>query len=391
MEFINLDLRLIHKAGRSYQAKLTTPDDKATIDFRRPVSPVELNAFQTQVDWARSTALPDASQMLRELVESFGVRLFEVLFRDEVWRLFKMSQREASPNQWLRLRLDLSAAPDLGHLPWEYLYDPEADQFLALTAQTSLLRYYQYPHRIYPLRVAAPWRLLLMTSPNRDAAAQRRQLGETLKPFIATGIYELYPPENETNLLPQAKVQPYHILHFVGETQQGKLIVSDRNGQKQIIDAASLKKFMRQQRDLRLVILDLDPGPIGSSETTSSALEMAQNLLTNGVVGVITSFFKGHEQAGATFYQTFFHALSEYKPLDVALSEGRQVLADSGEGLEWALPILHLRELNGKIFEKTVLSVQSAKELWLSSEINRAAAEEIEKGRQLDSNEGWGA
>jgi len=392
MNFLDIDLRLFHKAGRSYEAELTTPHHQGTISFRRPVSPVELNAFQTQVDWARSTALPDASQMLRELVESFGVRLFEVLFQGEILRLFKMSQKEAVANeQWLRLRLHLAAAPSLSHLPWEHLYDPQANEFLALGAQTSLLRAYEFPRRIYPLRAALPWRVLLMTSPNRDAFDTREQLAQTLEPFIAAGTYELYPPKSDRKSLPQAKVLPYHILHFVGEAEQGHLIVSDRNGQKQIIDAAGLKKFMRQQRDLRVVLLDLDPGAIGSPETTSSALEIAQHLLTNNVVGVITSHFKGYEKAATTFYQAFFGALSEYKPLDVAVSAGRQALAASDEGLEWALPVLHLREPKGKVFEKTVVSVQSAKELWLSSEINRAAAEEIKKGQQLNQNEGWGS
>lgn len=53
-EFLELDLRLSHRAGQSYQAELIASHGSANFEFQRPVSAVELNAFQAQVDWARS-------------------------------------------------------------------------------------------------------------------------------------------------------------------------------------------------------------------------------------------------------------------------------------------------------------------------------------------------
>ena len=58
--------------------------------------------------------------------------------------------RNRSQGIRLRLRLHLSEVPELLNLPWEYLYDPSANNFLALSVDTPLVRYLDLPERIQP-------------------------------------------------------------------------------------------------------------------------------------------------------------------------------------------------------------------------------------------------
>ena len=74
------------------------------------------------------------------------------------------SARPARSGTGLRLRLRLTDAPELAELPWEFLYDPRLNRFLAQSRRTPLVRYLDLPDPPQPLSVDGPLRLLVMIS-----------------------------------------------------------------------------------------------------------------------------------------------------------------------------------------------------------------------------------
>ena len=68
----------------------------------------------------------------------------------------------------MRLRLRLTDTPELADLPWEFLYDPRLNRFLAQSRRTPLVRYLDLPDPPQPLSVDGPLRLLVMISSPSD-------------------------------------------------------------------------------------------------------------------------------------------------------------------------------------------------------------------------------
>ncbi|MCX7669198.1 MAG: hypothetical protein N2439_03905, partial [Anaerolineae bacterium] len=79
---------------------------------------------------------PDAT------VEEAGRLLFEAVFAGEVLTALRRSlDRAGRHGGGLRIRLRLTATPDLADLPWEALYDSGRERFLALSTETPIVRY----------------------------------------------------------------------------------------------------------------------------------------------------------------------------------------------------------------------------------------------------------
>lgn len=66
-------------------------------------------------------------------VQDFGARLFNALFAGDIRSAYERSrQATIEHSQGLRVRLRINA-PELATLPWEFLFDPIAGDFLALS------------------------------------------------------------------------------------------------------------------------------------------------------------------------------------------------------------------------------------------------------------------
>ncbi len=72
-----------------------------------------------------------------------------------------------------RLRLRLAEVPELAGVPWEYIYNPALNRFLALSTETPLVRYLDLPERIRPVKVVQPLRVLVMVAGPSDYARLR--------------------------------------------------------------------------------------------------------------------------------------------------------------------------------------------------------------------------
>ena len=122
----------------------------------------------------------------------------------------------------MRLRLRLTDTPELAELPWEFLYDPRLNRFLAQSRRTPLVRYLDLPDPPRPLSVEGPLRLLVMISSPSDypeldveqewslltgALAQQQEEGRVIVERLAA---------NMSTLRRRLRREEFHVFHFVG-------------------------------------------------------------------------------------------------------------------------------------------------------------------------------
>ena len=138
------------------------------MQFKVPFSPVELENFVLKVGrgrrGSRGPGRPESAPL-----KDFGGKLYGAVFQDELRDMLLRSlslTRERGVG--LRLRLRLTDTPELAELPWEFLYDPRLNRFLAQSRRTPLVRYLDLPDPPHPLGVEGPLRLLVMISSPRD-------------------------------------------------------------------------------------------------------------------------------------------------------------------------------------------------------------------------------
>ena len=116
--------------------------------------------------------------------EKIGSTLFKAVFRDEVREVYIGARTTArDEDRGLRLRLNLTAAPDLAVRPWELLFD--GGEFLAISGRTSLVRTLDVPSPLRPpdiRRRCAYSRSLLPPStscPSTSPPSARRSTGRS--------------------------------------------------------------------------------------------------------------------------------------------------------------------------------------------------------------------
>src|SRR5688572_2351812 len=191
MIYTDFDL-LLERAPKGFHAQvLSSSAGQASTDFQLPFSDVELENCLLKL--GRTTRLVrriESSEMTT--AKNFGAALFKAVFAGDVRACLRSALDEAKrENTGVRIRLRLGD-PQLADLPWEFLYNPTVNRFLALSVQTPLVRYMELPEVIQPVSVTPPIRVLVMISsptdyPSLDVEAEWKRLNESLADLVSAG------------------------------------------------------------------------------------------------------------------------------------------------------------------------------------------------------------
>src|SRR5829696_9854160 len=188
MTYKDFDL-LIERTDGGYRAQvLDSPAGQASADFTIPFSDVEVENCLLRLGRPRRLVRRIESTEM-QTAKNFGAALFNAVFDGDVRACLRSSIDEAKRDgTGVRIRLRLGD-PALADLPWEFLYNPSVNRFLALSVQTPLVRYMDLPERIQPIAVTPPSRVLVMISsptdyPTLDVEAEWTRLNEALADLI---------------------------------------------------------------------------------------------------------------------------------------------------------------------------------------------------------------
>lgn len=360
--YLDFDV-IIERSGKKYRARVIgSPAGQASGDFGKPFSDLELENFVLKLGQPRQgTRRIDSSMM--GTVKQFGEKLFRTVFNDDVYACYLRSMDIATKdNKGLRLRLRIDV-PEFHDLPWEFLYNPQLNQFPALSVNTPVVRYFDLPYTTQPLFVKPPLKILAMISspeeyPPLDVEGEWKKLNESLEPLINRNLVVLERLKQPTLRALQHSLRrdPVHIFHYIGHgkyferKQDGMLLLEDENGRGKPVSGQFLGTILHDHRSLQLVVLNACEGARTSSDDPYAGV--AQTLVQQGIPAVIAMQFEIFDDAALTFGQEFYSAVVDGYPIDAALSEARKAIFSTGNEVEWGTPVLFSRSPDSVLFRR---------------------------------------
>ena len=362
-DYLPFDLA-IEREGSGYVARVaSSPSGEASEPFTPPFSELELENFWLRIGVTRGTARRVDSPELAA-VKDFGARLFDAAFAGEVRACLRAATdaAEREGKAGVRIRLRLGGVPELGALPWEYLYSRAVNRFLALSVKTPVVRYLELPDAVPPPRVELPIRVLVMASKPTDhdaldTDAELARLTRALAGLSERGVVKVDRLREPTLAALQRELRTgrYHVFHFMGHggfdarLDDGVLVFEDERGRGDLVSAQDLGTLLHDEATLRLAILNACEGARGSRTDPFSGT--AQALVQQGVPAVVAMQVEISDEAAVAFAQGMYGALADGYPVDAALAESRKTLFAGGHRVEWGTPVLYMRSPDGRLFE----------------------------------------
>jgi WD40 repeat protein/glucose/arabinose dehydrogenase len=278
--------------------------------------------------------LAPSSAQLQEV----GRLLFCALMPPPILSAFEQVRAALPANTRLRLCLDVHL-PELAHLPWESLFNPDDDTFLAQCGEVVRFldsRFNPPP----PIRGA----LKILYVLQRIAPAQT--VGAIPRGCPSVDVEQLFGVGGcaEITVLREATAaqvrsllrrQSFHILHYDGDVLFGArshfLALPDEEGTIQPLSGAALSTFL-DGTSVRVVVLAGCERFVGVGQQLMRAGELS---------AVVAMQFAISKKSVLAFNRGFYGALVEGYPIDAAVAKGR--LALDTHQADWATPLLWLR------------------------------------------------
>lgn len=374
MKYLELDL-LIEPAEKGYCARIIqSPAGQASAEFQLPFSRLEVDNFVLRLGRSRgSTRRVESSEMAE--AKKFGGKLFKAVFTDDLRSCLRSSNDEADrQGMGLRVRLRLADVPELGDLPWEYLYDPALNRFLALSIETPIVRYLDLPEAVRPVRVKPPLRILTVIAspsdlPPLEVDREFENLSRAVGELVAQGVIAVDRLAEPTlaGLQRCLRQTEYHVFHFIGhggfdrQAEDGILFFQSPEGRGRAVSAQYLGALLHDHRSLRLAVLNACEGARGAEGDPFSGT--AQGLVQQGIPAVIAMQFEVSDEAAITFSQEFYSSVAQGYPMDAALAEARKAIFAQVSELEWGTPVLYMRSADGRIFDLQEISEEQRRQV----------------------------
>ena len=364
-KLLNFDVSIQPRNVGYYTCVASSSAGEARTDFALPFSDQDLEIFVLKVLASVSRIRRKVRRIRsqeRQLLEDFGGQLFQTVFSGAVRNFLDRSLAAAeSKNAGLRIRLRLP--PELANIPWEYLYDRESAGFVSLSPETALVRYVEMPRAPRPFPIRAPLRILAMISAPSDVAELQGddewdKLNAALTDLTDRGMVQVDRLEAGTLAALQRPLRKreYHVLHFVGhgmydkDVQDGALALEAEDGRTRLVTGRDLGMMLKGYPSLRLVVLNACEGACSAQDDPFGGV--AQALVRQGIPAVIAMQFQISDQAALVFSQSFYQAIVDGLPVDLAMVEARRAIFAEGNEVEWATPVLYLRSPDGQVFIK---------------------------------------
>jgi formylglycine-generating enzyme required for sulfatase activity len=361
----NFDLRIAQIEESRYRVSVESQFGKASSEFRMPFSELDLDAFVRSTGRPRGVSrhIGSAEQEKTFSTRELGALLYDAIFTGVTADCLRGSLLMANQsNAGVRIRLDLTEAPNLINLPWEFLYDRAANRFLSLSVETPITRRLPTKERIAPLAATQPLRVLIMISspqdyPRLDVDQEWTRLQNAVADLERRGLIQIERMQTATlaELQRRLRQQEYHIFHFVGhggfdeQKSDGVLVLEDELHMGKPASATFLGTLLYDAKTIRLVVLNACEG--GRTSHVDPFAGAAQGLLRQGVPAAVAMQFEITDRAAIIFSHEFYAAIADGLPVDSAVVEARKAIYADQNIFEWGTPVLYLNTPDGRVFE----------------------------------------
>jgi hypothetical protein len=316
---------------------------------------------------AVSFSLGDQSALRSRPPLDVGIELFQAVFQGQVRMLLDkcLGQLERSQDLGLRLKIKLDLGDEetaaLADLPWELLCDGDNEDFLALSRQTSLVRYLDVPRSSQPIPFTAPLRILAVAAsprslPALDLAEETRHL-KSLNQSSSVEVQFL--DHASAGAVREAlSGDTFNVLHFMGHgvfdraSGEGMLAFEGADGSPDLVSGKAFATKLKDLRSLGLVVLNAcDTARARNQEGSNPFRGVATALVLRGVPGVVAMQRPISDRAAIAFSTAFYRRLASGDSIDEALTEARQAIHSAKpDTFEWSTPVLFLRMPEGNVF-----------------------------------------
>jgi hypothetical protein len=367
MIYQNFDLEIISPQGGELCARvLESPQgDCPFVSVKWPFEPKEENALLSDIYGGLRQRRARSSK--GGTIQDFGGKLFEAVFSGDIEHLYRSSLESAArAGKGLRIRLWLPEDSELHARPWEYLFDTESREFLAVREHTPLIRYLPVAQPIPPMTVEGPLRVLVALAsptdhPRLDIAREWEILCQALEPSITAGRLELRRVPGcctFDNLRDSLRHFGTHIFHFVGHGLPGALVLEQESGKGLDLEVTHLRAAFPSGALPRLIVLNACSGAIAEDVPFSG---LAQGLLKQGVPAVVAMQASITDEAALIFTRYFYRDLIETGAVDTSLTEARLRMLGNGHPIEWGTPVLYMRAHSGQLFQPAATPAEEKK------------------------------
>jgi len=395
LEYLDFDLQIGRAKRRCCAKVIHSPAGESSEHFFRwPFDPRDLEVIRITIEniilRSRFAALRHCPPLRTTMIQEVGVRLFDAVFDGSIKSCYDRSRALAdSERKGLRLRFHLD--PALSGWPWEFLYNSESRDFLAMSAKTPIVRYLEIPERPRPLVVSEALRVLVVIASPQDepyipldTEREKEEILEALREPRLKGILEVEFLEGEDTfrrlMRRQRGREEYHILHFIGHgafdpaREEGYLVGENERGLGASMTSQQLARLPKDTFDTRLVILNACEGAVAASWDPFTSVAAA--LVRAGIPAVIAMQFEISDRAAQIFAKELYTAVADGYPVDAALADTRKVMDQAiPDNIEWATPVLFMRSPDGVLFDLVRLQPRVVEEQELAPEEYRRAGD----------------
>ena len=398
MEYQDFTIEICSNAQGRFEAKVAEAGTKVP----------SVMTFDRSIDqqW-----IEDCDKRGSQPFEEAGQKLYSALFGNGVQELFRERQAALDGTASglrirLKFRLDDMEAEYLAALPWEWLWDPEKNEFLATNPRTPVIRDFSKDPApssdVLNFTVTdRPLRILIVdavpiTQGVLKLEREVHRIFRALAPLEEAGVVELLALRRNTlvDFRNALGAGPIHILHFMGhggynkEHKFGAIFFETQDGREDQVGGIAFAEYLKSNPELRLVVLNscYSARHAGYARPSLYSGVASAILDQTRISAVVANQFAITDQAAILASQSFYRRIAAGVGVDEALTSARAQLFPQSR--EWATPVLFLSTSNSKIFDGT--SAEAQPTVPLRERFQRDEAP-IRLGiRSFDGHDGWG-